>query len=58
MSTATVCGVCETALAEHTCRTCGTAVCDDHFDAEHGRCVACLRDAGGAGDLGPGDLPS
>ncbi|MEF8819673.1 MAG: hypothetical protein V5A31_08030 [Haloferacaceae archaeon] len=57
MSTATVCGICGTALADRTCPNCGTAVCDDDFDAEHGLCVACLDEATGAGDLGPGDLP-
>jgi hypothetical protein len=57
MSTATVCGVCEAALADRTCPNCGTAVCDDDFDAGHGCCVTCLRGATGVGDLGPGDLP-
>lgn len=56
MSTATVCGVCGVALADRTCPNCGTAVCDEDFDADHDLCVACLRGAGGEDDLGPGDV--
>ena len=57
VSTATLCAVCETAAAGRTCALCGRAVCDAHFESDHGCCADCLDGPTGAGDLGSGDVP-
>lgn len=41
MSVTGLCQVCEEAQAEHTCPTCGTAVCQAHYDPVSGRCESC-----------------
>jgi len=49
----TVCQICESAPASHTCEHCGAQVCDDHFDEQLvacSRCAASIRGAGGEPD--------
>lgn len=50
MSVAGLCQICESARADRKCASCGSLVCDDHFEAGVGVCADC-----GAGDQ-PGEL--
>lgn len=50
MSVAGLCQICEAARADHRCARCGSLVCEDHYDADHGVCVDC-----GDGDT-PGEM--
>ena len=49
MSVSTLCQVCESREAEHTCGRCGRAVCSRHYDDAFGLCMDCSEAAGGAG---------
>ena len=37
----TLCEICETNIATHTCRICGANVCDNCFDKENNVCKVC-----------------
>ena len=39
----TLCQICKTRLAAHTCPLCGRAVCDSDFDKKAGICNSCKR---------------
>jgi len=41
MSVTSICQVCESATASHTCDACGAAVCAEHYDRETGLCAPC-----------------
>ncbi|MFD1632157.1 hypothetical protein ACOZ4L_10705 [Haloplanus ruber] len=41
MSVASLCQICESAMAVDTCDTCGTAVCATHYDRATGLCTDC-----------------
>lgn len=43
MSVAGLCQICEAAMAEHSCRQCGRAVCDDHWNDGSGACMGCTQ---------------
>jgi len=45
MSTVGVCQVCESAEATHTCESCGSLVCEKHYDDAAGVCQQCLGGA-------------
>jgi hypothetical protein len=47
MSVTTLCQVCESTTAGHTCDACGSAVCTDHYDRGLAMCVACAARARG-----------
>ncbi|WP_187347728.1 hypothetical protein [Haloplanus rubicundus] len=50
MSVTTLCQICESATAKHTCDACGAAVCAEHYDRGLGMCVSCAaRTRGGGG---------
>jgi len=42
MSVTTLCQVCESATASHTCDACGAAVCPAHYDRATGLCSNCV----------------
>lgn len=52
MSLSGLCQLCESREAEHTCRQCGTAVCDEHYESANGLCARCA-DRSGASDISP-----
>jgi hypothetical protein len=57
MSLSGLCQVCESREATHVCDSCGNAVCDVHFDEDHGVCTVCAAAAGRGGgqdDVSPG----
>lgn len=55
MSVSTLCQVCESREAEHTCERCGRNVCARHYDDAFGLCVNCAEAADGDGQAnGPG----
>jgi len=47
MSVTGTCQVCESARAEYRCETCGSLVCERHYEASMGVCTACARSGGG-----------
>jgi hypothetical protein len=49
MSVTTLCQICESASASHTCSGCGAAVCAEHYDRETGLCTVCATRARGGG---------
>lgn len=49
MSVTTLCQICESATASHTCDACGAAVCTEHYDRGTGLCVSCAARARGDG---------
>ena len=54
MSVASLCAVCESREAEHTCDRCGRGVCAQHHDDAFGLCLDCA-DGAGSGPGGPDD---
>jgi hypothetical protein len=44
MSVVGLCGICESAPADHQCPRCGTLVCTTHYDGEAGLCTECARE--------------
>ena len=53
MSVTGICQVCETARADHACRTCGRQVCTEHWSDAIGACSACARGLDGGGGSDP-----
>lgn len=49
MSIESVCAVCESAVAVHSCPLCGSPVCRDHYDSERGVCGPCSGGVTGDG---------
>lgn len=41
MSVSGLCQICEDARARYTCKTCGAAVCEAHFDSGASLCTEC-----------------
>ncbi|WP_338739941.1 hypothetical protein [Haloplanus salilacus] len=41
MSVTTICQVCESATARHSCGSCGATVCTEHYERGTGLCVDC-----------------
>lgn len=37
------CQVCGKKIANNVCKKCGRSVCEDHYDASTGICVACRQ---------------
>lgn len=59
MSVSGLCQICEAAEGRYACPQCGTVVCDDHYDREHGMCTQCaarFRGTDGPGPDGPRTL--
>jgi hypothetical protein len=58
VSVTTICQVCESEVARHTCDGCGASVCPDHYESGSGLCAPCAgragRDGGGDDDVGYG----
>jgi len=53
MSFETVCSICESRPASHTCDQCGAQVCSEHFDRGLGACSECAASIRGGGDVAP-----
>ena len=49
MSVSGICQVCEAAEGKHTCKRCGSLVCNEHWDRTARACLACAE-GGGDGD--------
>jgi CRISPR/Cas system-associated protein Cas10 (large subunit of type III CRISPR-Cas system) len=65
MSVGSLCQVCESASATHSCEQCGRLVCDRHYEQTEGICTVCSSGTQvgddvdpvtgpGADDAGPG----
>jgi hypothetical protein len=49
MSVTAICQICESAPATHTCDSCGSNVCSEHYDRVTGLCTVCAAETHGSG---------